>query len=74
MVPDDTQRREVIWAKLADRCKGSRTPLSWKPRKVLGYYIPVGSYPTPFLGYLLFYITDPNHKTRYPKKEKGMSL
>ena len=23
---------------------------------------------TPFLGRLLFKITDPNHKTRYPKK------
>ena len=30
--------------------------------------VPVGSYPTPFLGYILFYIGDPNHKTRYPKK------
>ena len=29
---------------------------------------PVGSYPTPFLGYELFHTTDPNHKTRYPAK------
>ena len=28
---------------------------------------PRGSYPTPFLGRLLFKITDPNHKTGYPK-------
>ena len=33
--------------------------------------LPVGSYPTPFLGYLLFYTTDPNHKTMYPKKGLG---
>ena len=33
--------------------------------------IPVASYPAPFGGYLLFYITDPNHKTRYPKKGVG---
>ena len=33
--------------------------------------IPRGSYPTPFLGRLLFKITDPNHKTRYPKKGVG---
>ena len=32
---------------------------------------PVGSYPTPFLGYLLFYTTDPNHRTRCPKKGVG---
>ena len=31
----------------------------------------VGSYPSPFFVYLLFYITDPNHKTRYPKKGVG---
>ena len=29
------------------------------------------SYPTPFLRYLIFYITDPNHKSRYPKKGVG---
>ena len=29
--------------------------------------LPRGSYPTPFLGRLLFKITDLNHKTRYPK-------
>ena len=33
--------------------------------------IPRGPYPTPFLGYLFFKITDPNHKTRYPKKGVG---
>ena len=33
--------------------------------------VPMGSYPTPFLRYLLFYIGDPNHKTRYPKKGVG---
>ena len=33
--------------------------------------LPRGSYPTPFLGRLLFKITDPNHKTRYPKKGVG---
>ena len=33
--------------------------------------IPGGSYPTPFLGRLLFKIIDPNHKTRYPKKGVG---
>ena len=33
--------------------------------------IPRGSYPTPVLGYLIFYIADPNHKTRYPKKGVG---
>ena len=32
---------------------------------------PRGSYPTPFLGRLLCKITDPNHKTRYPKKGVG---
>ena len=31
----------------------------------------VGSYPSPFLGYLLFYITDPSHKSRYPQKGVG---
>ena len=35
------------------------------------YTLPVGSYPTPFLGYLLFYTTNPNHKTRYPRKGVG---
>ena len=33
--------------------------------------IPRGSYPTPVLGRLLFKITGPNHKTRYPKKGVG---
>ena len=33
--------------------------------------IPRGPYPTPFLGYLFFKITDPNHKTKYPKKGVG---
>ena len=33
--------------------------------------VPRGSYPTPFLGRLLFKITDPNHKTRYPKTGVG---
>ena len=33
--------------------------------------LPIGSYPTPFLRYLLFYIGDPNHKTRYPQKGVG---
>ena len=33
--------------------------------------LPRGSYPTPFLGHLLLKITDPNHKTRYPKKGLG---
>ena len=33
--------------------------------------LPRGSYPTPFLGRLLFKITDPNHKTRYPKNGVG---
>ena len=28
----------------------------------------MGSYPTPVLGYIHFYIADPNHGTRYPKK------
>ena len=28
------------------------------------YTLPMGSYPTPFLKYLLFYMGDPNHKTR----------
>ena len=36
-----------------------------------GKQLPVGSYPTPFLRYLLFFLTDPNHKTRYPKKGVG---
>ena len=40
-------------------------------QRVQSNIIPVGSYPTPFLGYLLFYVTDPNHKTRYPKKGVG---
>ena len=31
-------------------------------------YVPRGSYSTPSLGRLLFMITDPNHKTRYPKR------
>ena len=33
--------------------------------------VPRGSYPTPFLGRLLFKITDPNQKTRRPKKGVG---
>ena len=33
--------------------------------------LPVGSYPTPVLGHLLFYIAETNHKTRYPKKGVG---
>ena len=33
--------------------------------------IPRGSYPTPFYRYLIFYITDPNHKARYPKQGVG---
>ena len=33
--------------------------------------VPIGSYPTPFLRYLLFYIGDPNHKPRKPKKGVG---
>ena len=33
-----------------------------------GLFLPRGSYPTPFLGCLLYKIADPNHKTRYPKK------
>ena len=36
-----------------------------------GFPTPRGSYPTPFLGRLLFKITDPKHKTRYPKKGVG---
>ena len=32
---------------------------------------PRGSYPTPLFGRLLFKITDPDHKTRYPKKGVG---
>ena len=30
--------------------------------------IPIGSFPTPPFGYLPFYKTGPNHKTRYPKR------
>ena len=39
----------------------------------LSTILPVGSYPTPFLGYLLFYIADPDHKIRirYPRKGVG---
>ena len=37
----------------------------------VGSLVPIGSYSTPFLGRLLFKITDPNHKTRYPKKGVG---
>ena len=33
--------------------------------------LPRGSYPTPFLGRLLFKTADPNHRTRYPKKGIG---
>ena len=33
--------------------------------------LPVGSYHTSFLGYLLFYTPDPNRKARYPKKGVG---
>ena len=33
--------------------------------------MPVGSYPTAFLGYLFFYIAHPNHKIRYPRKWVG---
>ena len=36
-----------------------------------GSKLPRGSYPTPCLGRLLFKITDPNYKTRYPKKGVG---
>ena len=32
---------------------------------------PVGSYPTPCLGYLLFFTTDPNRKTWHPEKGIG---
>ena len=35
------------------------------------FAVPRGSYPTPFLGRLVFKITDPNHKTRYPKQGVG---
>ena len=35
------------------------------------YTAPRGSYPAPSLGRLLFKITYPNHKTRYPKKGVG---
>ena len=35
------------------------------------FFLSVGSYPTFFLGFLLFYITDPSHKTRYPKQGVG---
>ena len=35
------------------------------------HYVPGGSYPTPFLGRLLFKISDPKHKTRYPKTGVG---
>ena len=38
------------------------------PKTLIIMALPVGSYPTPFLGYLLFYIADPNHKVGYPKK------
>ena len=38
---------------------------------VLRTSLPRGSYPTPLLGRLLFKITGPNHKTRYPKKGVG---
>ena len=31
-------------------------------------YVPVGSYPTPSLGYLLFYITDRSQEIRYFEK------
>ena len=33
--------------------------------------VPRGSYPTPFLRYLIFHRTDPNHKTRYPQEGVG---
>ena len=33
--------------------------------------LPRDSCPTPFLERLLFKITDPNHKTRHPKKGVG---
>ena len=49
----------------------SSIPVEVEPqicRKSLNQGIPIGSYPTPFLMYLLFYIREPNHKTRYPKK------
>ena len=42
-----------------------------KSQKAVKPYVPRGSYSTPFLGRLLFKITDPNHKTRYPKKGVG---
>ena len=33
--------------------------------------LPIGSHPTPVLGYLLFYITDPIYKARYFEKGFG---
>ena len=48
---------------------GLQVGVLWVPCNV-----PRGSYPTPFLGRLLFKITDPSHKTRYPKKGVGYEL
>ena len=36
--------------------------------------LPVGSYPTPVVGYLLFYITDLISEIRYPKRRQGIRL
>ena len=49
------------------RCSGGIDSAKfWAENKKL--VLPRGSYPNPFLRRLLFKITDPNHKTRYPKK------
>ena len=53
----NAQAMQVSGGKKADR-RRSPKPVVFI-RELL---VPVGSYPTPFFGYLFFYIADPNHK------------
>ena len=56
------EKAEVLCVRLL------RRSLAWG---LGGRGVPVGSYPTPCLRYLLFYTTDPNHRTRHPNTGVG---
>ena len=68
------QSRGAVYSFVTCNMRGGPDPVNVSPLGGLGglgFNLPRGSYPTPFLGRLLFKITDPNHKTRYPKKGVG---